>query len=363
MNMTFPGILLVSVSYFLALALAIITIPPIIRVAKAKKLFDELNERKIHTRKVPAFGGIAIFIGFTLSTIISTNGYNIDSLKYIIAAIIILFFTGLKDDILVISANTKFVIQLMAAIMLIVMGNIRITDFQWVFRVREIGYPLSVSVSLLLIMATINAYNFIDGIDGLASGLGIFASVTFGSWFYLAGDIPWSIMSFALAGSLSGFFVYNVFGRENKLFMGDAGSLMVGLMASVLVIRFVEMNHNLTSPYAVYASPAVAFAIMFVPLFDLVRVFVIRISNKKSPFFADNRHIHHRMLRLFRSHLKITLIILTVNLLVVLCSLYFSRIRLQVNIHLLILLVLGIFFAMIPALLVSLRKKKAEAKS
>lgn len=362
MKMTFPGIFLVSGSYFLALVLAIITIPPIIRVAKAKKLFDELNERKIHTRKVPVFGGIAIFIAFTLSTIISTNGFNIDSLKYILAAIIILFFTGLKDDILVISANTKFIIQLLAALMLIVMGNIRITDFQWVFRVREIGYPLSVAVSLLLIMATVNAYNFIDGIDGLASGLGIFASVIFGSWFYLAGDIPWSIMSFALAGSLSGFFVFNVFGKTNKLFMGDSGSLIIGLITSVLVIRFVEMNHDLSSFPAVYASPAVAFAIMFIPLFDLVRVFVIRISQKRSPFFADNRHIHHQMLRLVRSHLTITLIFLTVNLLIVLLSLYLSHIRLQVNIHLLILLAIGILFAITPTLLVSLRKKKAESK-
>jgi len=357
MNLTLPGIFLVSISFILALALVIITIPPIIRVAVAKRLFDETSERKIHKKKMPVSGGVAIFIGFTLSTIISSNGFNIESLKYIIAAIIILFFTGLKDDILIISPNTKFFIQIIAVLMLITLGNIRISNFQWVFRLHEISYPVSLFISLFLILAMVNAYNFIDGIDGLASGLGILSSTIFGSWFYLAGDIPYAIMSFALSGSLTGFFAFNVFGDKNKLFMGDAGSLLIGLISSVLVIRFVEMNLNQAIPHALYASPAVAFAIVIVPMFDLLRVFIIRLSHKKSPFFGDNNHIHHKLLKLSSSHLKITLTIMSVNLFLILVSLYLSHIRLQVNIHLLILLFLAIFFSLLPDIIIYFRKK------
>jgi len=178
------GIFLTILAFSLGLLLVVFSIPVIIRVAEEKRIFDLNDYRKKHAREVPAIGGVAIFIGFTLSTILSTNGYNIDSLKYIFAAIIILFFTGLKDDILVISPNKKFIIQLLAALMLIILGNVRITNLQLVFRLQEISYPGSLFISLLLIIATVNAYNFIDGIDGLASGLGILSSTVFGTWFF-----------------------------------------------------------------------------------------------------------------------------------------------------------------------------------
>lgn len=356
----FPGLFLILIAFILALTLVVITVPPIIKVAVAKKLFDESNERKIHKRSMPVFGGVAIFIGFTISTLVSTNGYTIDSLKYILGAIIILFFTGLKDDILIISANKKFVIQLAAALMLIILGNIRITDFQLVFRVQEVNYLVSVFISLLLIMATINAYNFIDGIDGLASGLGILSSSVFGTWFYLTGEIPYAILSFALSGSLMGFFFFNISGNKNKLFMGDAGSLIIGLVSSVMVIKFVEMNINQDIPYSIFAAPAVAFAILAVPLFDLTRVFVIRLIHKKSPFFADKNHIHHKLLKLIPSHIVISMLIILVNFSIIIFSLYLSHLRVPVNIHLLILLLLAIFFSLLPDILVHFYRNKSN---
>ncbi len=353
-----PGFVFVAIAFFLALVLVVISVPPIVKVADAKKLFDEGNERKVHTRAIPVAGGVAIFLGFTVSTIIATNGYTIDSLKFILAATIILFFTGLKDDILVIAPSTKFLIQLLAALLLIILGNIRITNFQLIFRVQEISYFVSVLVSLLLIMSTINAYNFIDGIDGLASGLGMLSSVAFGTWFYMAQDLPWAIMSFALAGSLAGFFYFNVLGKKNKLFMGDAGSLIIGMISAVLVIRFVEKNLDPSVSHAVFASPAVGFAILLIPLIDLVRVFFLRLYHKQSPFYADNNHIHHRLLQLIPSHPKVSLLIVFVNLLVILFSFYLSHAGMPVNIHLLVLLLLGIVLSLIPFLLI--RRKNGK---
>lgn len=358
-----PGLIFVLTAFFLAVALVFITVPPIVRVAGAKNLFDETGGRKVHRQAVPVAGGVAIFIAFTVSTIISTNGYDIDSLKYILAAIIILFFTGLKDDILVIAPSTKFLIQLVAALLVIILGNIRITHFQLVFRIQEIGYPFSLFITLLLIMGIVNAYNFIDGIDGLASGLGLMSSAVFGSWFCIAGDAPYAIMSFALCGSLAGYFYFNVFGKKNKLFMGDAGSLIIGLISAVLVVRFVEMNRDQTAPFALQGSPAVAFAILLVPLVDLTRVFFLRISRGKSPFYADNNHIHHRLLRLIRSHFRISLLIVAVNSAVIALSFLFSRLGMPVNLHLLVLLLLGIVLSLTPVLLYGRKLKRGKVPS
>jgi UDP-GlcNAc:undecaprenyl-phosphate/decaprenyl-phosphate GlcNAc-1-phosphate transferase len=242
--------------------------------------------------------------------------------------------------------------------MLITLGDIHISNFQGIFGIHHIPYPLSVGVTLLFIITTVNAYNFIDGIDGLASGLGIMTSAIFGTWFFLAGDIPYAVMSFALTGSLTGFFYYNVFGKENKLFMGDTGSLIIGLISAVIAIRFFETNINHSIPYAIFNAPAVAFAILLVPLFDLARVFLLRLFQKKSPFMADNNHIHHWFLRLLPNHLRVTLLIITINLLIIVFSYYLSRIRLSINLHILFLVGLGILFTIIPVWLCSLNKKE-----
>jgi UDP-GlcNAc:undecaprenyl-phosphate/decaprenyl-phosphate GlcNAc-1-phosphate transferase len=294
--------------------LVMISIPPIIRVANAKHLFEPFDERRIHTKIVPPMGGVAIFIGFTLSSIIATDGISFDALKYIIASVIIMFFIGLKDDLMDISARKKLMVQVFAAVILITLGNVRFTNLHGILGTGEIGYITSIILSIFAMVVIINAFNLIDGIDGLASGLAIIAATAFGTWFFLAGNIQFAILSFALVGSLTGFFIYNVFGHRNKLFMGDTGSLIIGLVISALVVKFNEFNINLSESYSIKAAPAVSFAIIIVPLVDTLRVMTIRIYNKTSPFSPDNNHIHHRLLGLVSSHLKVTLIIISIIL-------------------------------------------------
>jgi UDP-N-acetylmuramyl pentapeptide phosphotransferase/UDP-N-acetylglucosamine-1-phosphate transferase len=211
-------------------ALVVIAIPTILRVARAKNLFESIDNRKIHSGTIPSLGGVAIFIGFILSTIIATDGYSFDSLKYIIASVMLMFFIGLKDDLLIISPSKKLIVQIFAGILLITLGNVRFTNLHGIFGLYEIHYLVSILITLFTMLVIINAFNLIDGIDGLASGLAMFAATVFGAWFYLAREIQFSIMSFALVGSLAGFFIFNVFGHKNKLFMGDAGSLIIGLV-------------------------------------------------------------------------------------------------------------------------------------
>jgi UDP-N-acetylmuramyl pentapeptide phosphotransferase/UDP-N-acetylglucosamine-1-phosphate transferase len=204
----------------------------------------------------------------------------------------------------------------------------------------------------------INAFNLIDGIDGLASGLAMIAATAFGSWFFIAGNIQFSILSFALVGSLAGFFIYNVFGHRNKLFMGDTGSLIIGLVISALVVKFNEFNINNTEVFAIKAAPSVSFAIIIVPLIDTLRVMTIRIYNKLSPFSPDNNHIHHRLLGLVSSHLKVTLIIIAFNIVIIVFALFLNQLSINVNIQFILVLLAGAIFSYIPSFI--LKIKSAE---
>jgi UDP-N-acetylmuramyl pentapeptide phosphotransferase/UDP-N-acetylglucosamine-1-phosphate transferase len=344
-------------AFVIGFILVLISIPPIIRIANAKHLFEPFEERKIHTNVVPPMGGVAIFIGFTLSSIIATDGISFDALKYIVASVIIMFFIGLKDDLMKISPRNKLMVQVFAAVILITLGNVRFTNIHGILGENEIGYITSLLLSVFAMVTIINAFNLIDGIDGLASGLAILASASFGIWFYLTGNTQFAILSFALVGSLSGFFIYNVFGKENKLFMGDTGSLIIGLVISALVVKFNEFNIDKTIPYAVIAAPSVSFAIIVVPLVDTLRVMTIRISSKKSPFSPDTKHIHHRLLELIPNHLKVTMIIIAVNAVMISIAVLLNYFGLNVNTQFILILLIGIFFSLIPSIILRIKSK------
>lgn len=352
-------------AFLIGFVLVMVSVRPIIRVAQEKKLFEPFEKRKIHTASVPSLGGIAIFIGFTISSIIATDGLSFDSLKYIIASVIIMFFIGMKDDLLNISARKKLLLQIFAAVMLITLGNVRFTNLHGIFGGHEIGYFTSLILTMFAMVVIINAFNLIDGIDGLASGLAMLSASTFGIWFFLAGHTQFAIMSFALVGSLAGFFLFNVFGKKNKLFMGDTGSLIIGIVISTLVVKFNEFNAVANVSYAIKAAPAVSFAIIIIPLIDTLRVMTIRISNRKSPFSPDTNHIHHRLLSLAPNHLVVTLIILTANLLIIIFALLLNEMNINNNIQFILVFLIGAAFSLLPSVVIKLKtsEKPAEAKT
>jgi UDP-N-acetylmuramyl pentapeptide phosphotransferase/UDP-N-acetylglucosamine-1-phosphate transferase len=315
--------------------LVYILIPAIVRLSVAKKLFDLPNERRVNKTVVPNLGGIALFAGITIASLLSIQKMQFHDLRYILAAMIIMFYTGLKDDILMITPQKKFIAQFVTAFILVVLGDIRLSNLHGILGVFEINYVFSVLVSLLAFIAITNSINLIDGIDGLATGLGILISGFFGFAFFLDGNLAYAILCASVAGSLLTFFMYNVFGKQNKIFMGDTGSLILGLLFSVMAIKYNEFA--IVSPGQVrYYAPALSLAVISVPLFDMVRVFCVRIFRKRSPFLPDMSHIHHKLIRLGYSHLKSTLIIITANLLII-CQIYFLR---YLDIHLLLVMVL-----------------------
>lgn len=353
-------LLLNILSIVIGFVVVIISIPSIVNIAKAKNLFEPLEERKIHTTKIPPLGGIAIFSGFTLSTLILSNNIGFSNLKYILASTMIMFFIGLKDDLIVISAKKKFVVQIFSAVLLITMGGIQITNLHGLFGIYELHYLNGVLISLFIMLAVINAFNLIDGIDGLASGLGIVATLAFGLWFYLSGHTQFAIMSFALLGSLVGFYIYNVFGKKNKLFMGDTGSLVMGLIISVLAIQFNEFNIIKTTAFSINSAPSVSFAIIIVPLVDTLRVIAIRILQGRSPFSPDKNHIHHRLLEIVPSHFKVSMSIVVANIFFIGIAFLTNYYAFNINLQIVLIFSLATFISFVPGQIIQWHSTKSK---
>jgi len=311
----------ILISFGLAFLITFFAIPVIIEVARRKKLYDEPDERKVHKMVIPTLGGLGIFGGFILATLIGAPVGSIE-LQYFVAAAIVIFFLGIKDDILVLSAAKKFIGQLIAAGIIIKFGGVQIADMHGFLGITTIPPVASIVLTLFTVIVIINSFNLIDGVDGLAGSLGLLTSLVFGTYFFYAGQLLYSVMALSLAGSLVGFLMYNH--SPAKIFMGDTGSLLIGLINSILVIKFINIAGSPTVPFPLEAAPAIGFAILIVPLFDTLRVFALRIFNSRSPFSPDRNHVHHFLLELGFSHQKVTLLCVSCNIGLLLIA-YFLR--------------------------------------
>jgi UDP-N-acetylmuramyl pentapeptide phosphotransferase/UDP-N-acetylglucosamine-1-phosphate transferase len=303
----------IAFSCITAFIITFLAIPSIIKVAVIKNLFDEPGGRKAHKSSIPTLGGLAIFAGVVFAFTFWSAGFNLQDTQYIIAALIVIFFIGIKDDIVELPAIKKFYGQLVSAIIIVLFANIRITGLYGIFGIDQVPYWFSLVFSLFTIIIIINAFNLIDGVDGLAAGIGAIAAFTYGIYFYNYNEIALCILSFSLFSSLLAFLVYN-FSPAN-IFMGDTGSLLIGLILSILTIKFIEMSFApRPENFPFQSSPAMAVAILVLPLFDLLRVFVVRILNKRSPFQADRQHIHHLLLDMGLNHREVSVTLYLVNI-------------------------------------------------
>ncbi|MGF7138645.1 glycosyltransferase family 4 protein [Roseimarinus sediminis] len=298
----------------IAFTFTAISIPQIVKVAQVKDLFDKPDPRKVAKRVVPTLGGIAIFIGMTLGVTLGGDGFPFYDLKFIFAALLVTFFAGIKDDLVGISPNAKLLALTFSIFIIAFFVNLRFEHLYGVFGLNNIGMVPGTILTFFVGIVIINAFNLIDGIDGLASSLAVQISTVMGIWFSLI-DLPeYALISFSLAGASLAFFMFNVFGNKNKIFMGDTGSLLVGTMIFVLAAKFNEFNAIYTGSYLIKSVPAVLIGFMAYPLFDVLRVFVLRVMIiKKSPFKPDKNHIHHRLLTLGFTHLQATALIFFVN--------------------------------------------------
>lgn len=327
--------------FFTALIISMYAIPSIIKVAQIKHLFDSPCERKRHGHDVPTLGGIAIFAGTIFSLTFWSDHTQIQELQFIIAAIMVLFFVGIKDDIVPLRPFKKLIAQIFAAFIIVHFAEIQITSMFGLFGIKDLNLYVSYALSIFTIIVITNSFNLIDGVNGLAGVIGIIASFTFGAWFLVFGSYQYALLGFSLSGSLLGFLWFNV--TPAKIFMGDTGSLIVGLSCALLAIQFIETNRLLPREheYKVFSVPVVAMSILIIPLYDTLRVFVIRMLKKKSPFSPDRRHLHHRLLDLGLSHNQITSILGVTNLFIITVIYYLQDTQGESLLALLMLMVLS----------------------
>jgi len=331
-----------EISLLLVLMVSVIVtylaIPPIVGVARFKKLYDDPSQRRSHIKQTPTLGGVAIFAGIAIALGSFTNYALIPSMQYILVASIIIFFIGLKDDIQSIAPLKKLLGQIIAALVLALFGNLNFSSLHGFFEIHHISPVSGLLLTIFVIIVVINSFNLIDGIDGLATSIGILASLFFGFWFYISGNIEYCLIPVALLGALLGFLRFNVLEGKFKIFMGDTGSMLVGLMIVVQVIIFNEKNIGYTSAFPIKSAPAVSIAVLIIPLYDTLRVFIIRMSRGRSPFSADKNHLHHCMLKLGFTHLQSTILIVFVNI----CFIVLALCLQNIGIFWLTLIILGI---------------------
>lgn len=309
---------LLIISFFISYVIT----PAIIRVSREKHLFDEPNARSSHVQKTPSLGGIAIFAAIIITYLLAMPkaGFLVN-IHAIIPSLVILFFVGLKDDILVIDPYKKLLAQIVASGLFIYFADIRIGSLYGLFSVYELPYIPSFVLTAFVMVVIVNAYNLIDGIDGLAAGIGIVVALLFGVYFYLV-SLHWAYtLSLILIGSLLAFMRFN-FSRKQKLFMGDNGSLVVGFILSVFAIKFIQFN-EVKHILHIANAPTISVLILAVPLFDTLRVFTQRIVGGSSPFVADRNHIHHFIVDNGISHVVATCILSFFTLLMGVLGFYF----------------------------------------
>lgn len=292
--------------FIVCVILTIIAIPEIIRIAFEKQLFDVPDYRKVHKGQVPRLGGVTFLPGIMISVLLAYGimaeyAYPVSAQAEILfgaAGALFLYMTGVADDLVGLSYKVKFPIQIISAFMLCASG-LWVDNFHGLLGIHEIPAVVGIPFTVVLVVLIINAINLIDGIDGLASGLCILTVVVYTVMLIKVDLAKYAVITVAALGVLLPFYLYNVYGtsaKRTKIFMGDAGSLTMGYLVAAIAVKasvfsdtmFEEKNQ---AYYFIYA-----FSILLVPVLDVMRLFIHRIIHKRSPFYPDRCHIHHKFM-------------------------------------------------------------------
>ena len=345
-----------------------ITIPVVIRLIRLNSLIisPETRDKSLY---IPSFGGIAIFIGMLLSFVFWVNFSEYSQINFFLASLLVLFFVGIIDDFINLKPWKKILGQMFAISIFLYFSDIRISSMYGVFSGNiETELPLffSLSITMFTMLVIINAYNLIDGIDGLAGSLGILIAIFFGFLFFITQQFYLFFVACSLIGALVAFLVFNNY--PAKIFMGDTGSMIIGFIFAVFAINIVESQIVISRDFNIIdveyknqilldfrnKGPLLAISILIIPLFDTLRVFVLRLIKKTSPFQGDTNHMHHNLLECgFRPHF-ISILFVFINLILTLLFCVFLS-ELGINIALLILFLVSFILSLVPSYF--LRKK------
>lgn len=333
--------------YILSFLVAILSVhwihPRLVRIALDKNIVDNPNARKLQRRPTPVLGGIAVFFGSIIGLGCASITCDCSELFIVVVAMMIMLYTGTMDDILDLSPVLRFLIEIGTVLLLIFVGGYTLNDFHGLWGLNQIPQGVAIPLTVFAAVGIINAINLIDGVDGLSSGYCILTSLLFGVMFWYVGDRTMGMLAVVAAGSLIPFFFHNVFGKNSKMFIGDGGTLVMGIVMSVFVIRILR-HGSMSEVYDAANIGLVPFtlAVLSVPVFDTLRVMTTRILKRKSPFHPDKTHLHHMFIRLGCSHAATTLAILILNFFVELCWWVSYMAGCSIDVQLYIVLVLSI---------------------
>ena len=346
--------MLVFIISFLFVA---IVIPAIVRTANRMNLFDSLDDRKVHTGKVPRLGGISFLpsLMFSLLLVISVMSLYfpmdlhlqygpITEVMLALAGCVLLFLTGIVDDVIGVTYKIKFIVQIISAGLMCSSG-LWISDLHGIFGIHELPMYVAIPLTIIIIVLIINSINLIDGIDGLASGLSILGTAGYSIVFFYKGMNIYLLLSAAMLGCLVMFYLYNTLGKpgKTKIFMGDTGSLTMGFLLAFFAIKVTSLQSSSSENSGFYLIYAVS--VLLIPVMDVFRVFFARIRDGIGPFYPDRRHIHHKFLALSFSMRQARYIIFSISLLFLAMNIFLS-IVLHVNINVLILINAVIWIAL-----------------
>lgn len=282
----------------------------ILRIAKDKNLVDNPDARKLQKTPIPVMGGIAVFFGvvmgllaaYTIGGIMNVDFYI--QLMPVLAAMVVMLYIGAMDDIMGLSPGARFVIEIMTVTGLIYASGGCIDTFHGLWGIQSFSWWIAVPLTVFAGVGIINAVNMVDGVNGLSSTLCMLCSIFFGMVFVRSGDVANATLAFTVAAALLPFMLHNVFGLRSRMFIGDAGTMVMGILLTWFTISLLRSD----SPIAYYDAAdginmiAFALAVLCVPIFDTVRVMTMRVAKKKSPFHPDKTHLHHVFVNVGVSH-------------------------------------------------------------
>lgn len=293
--------------------------PVLIKLLHYLEMFDKPGSHKIHDRHTPSIGGAPIIIAFVFALVFALPFGELSKLKIFFIALTLMFITGLRDDILTLTPRQKLVSQLLPIFILVIFGAVKLESF---YGLSSIQFPLWFSITITIFTITIltNAYNLIDGLDGLAGTIAAIVFAFYGFWFFSTSNFTLALIATSFFGGTLAFIAFNW--QPAKIFMGDTGALPIGLLLSFLTIQFINLNFQLPSEFTFrfQASIATAVSVLIVPIFDTLRVIIIRLSHLQSPFKADKNHLHHQFIKLGFSHAQSVLFLAGINVLCIMIA-------------------------------------------
>lgn len=322
----------------------------VIKLLRLHHLMDKPGERKIHKIPTPSMGGIGVFLGLIPAWFLGLSPEMI----IVVTLFSLLLLIGVLDDLKDLSAYLRLGIQVGIGVVLFVF-DFQINSLHGIFGIHEISPAFSFIITTFFTVGIINAFNLIDGINGLAGGIGAINSFVFGVVFHFNSEIEYAALSFVLGSSLIGFLIHN-FRKKANIFLGDSGSLVLGGAMAIFSLKVFGLDSSNQ-----LLNVNLVIGILLIPVLDVVRVVIVRLLNGRKPFEADNNHIHHKLLRITKSHLKASIILHSITLIsVIVIPLLFKNNEKTLLILCVLIFGINLLIDSILYLLIKLKKNNYE---